>query len=328
MDNTRFDTCWYLTGPTAAGKSTVGVELAERLDAEIVSMDSMALYRGMEIGTAKPTHDQRRRVAHRLIDCLEPFQESSLAQYLELAGRAVEDIRSRGRPVLFVGGTPLYLKALLRGIFRGPAADCELRRELHGIAEREGPEALHRRLVEIDLPSAERLHPNDVRRVVRALEVYEKTGTPLSEHQRQFDRPNPRVCGRVFCLQLPRSCLYARIDRRVVEMFQSGLVGEVRELVCGEEALSQTARQALGYKEVIEHLEGRRDLDETVELVQRRTRNFAKRQGTWFRSLVECYQVPLTGDEPPVTIADSIEALIESVRRGKTYPSLREGTKN
>lgn len=308
-----FDACWFLTGPTASGKSAVAVELAERLEAEIISMDSMALYRGMDVGTAKPPPSQRRRVPHHLLDCRDPWEQCSLAQYLTLAEECVRQIQSRGRQVLFVGGTPLYLKALLRGMFQGPAADWELRRRLQSLAEREGTETLHARLAEVDRAAAERLPHSDVRRVIRALEVYEKTGTPLSEHQQQFARPNPRVSGRVFCLELPRQTLYERIDRRVEEMFHAGLVAEVNALLHAKHPLGQTARQALGYKEVIKYLEGQHDLQETIALVQQQTRRFAKRQGTWFRSFSEIRQVPLTGSEPTVTIADSVATLIREV---------------
>jgi tRNA dimethylallyltransferase len=307
-----FDNCWFLTGPTAAGKSAAAVELAGRLDAEIVSMDSMALYRGMDLGTAKPTPAQRQRVAHHLVDCLDPWQPCSLAHYLCLVEECVRQLRSRGRQALFVGGTPLYLKALLRGIFQGPAADGDLRRRLQALADAQGAAALHARLAIVDRAAADRLHPNDLRRVIRAIEVYEKTGVPLSEHQRQFAQPNPRVAGRVVCLELPRPELYDRINRRVVEMFEAGLVAEVEALLHACRPLSRTARQALGYKEVIEHLQGERDLAATVALVQRRTRRFAKHQGTWFRSFAEIRQVPLTAGEPAVTIADSVELLFRS----------------
>ena len=179
--------CWFLTGPTASGKSAVGVELARRIDAEIVSLDSMALYRRMDIGTAKPTAEQRRAVPHHLIDAIEPWEEFSLARYVDEAARTVGEIAGRGRQVLFVGGTPLYLKGLLRGIFRGPPADWEFRRRLADEARSRGGDWLHRRLAEVDPVSAARLHPNDARRLIRALEVFEKTGRPISELQRQFE---------------------------------------------------------------------------------------------------------------------------------------------
>jgi tRNA dimethylallyltransferase len=312
--------CWFLTGPTAAGKTAVGVELAERIGAEIVSMDSMALYRGLDIGTAKPSAAQRGRVPHHLIDVLEPDQEYSLAHYLDAAGECVRQIQSRGREVLFIGGTPLYLKGLLRGIFRGPSADWQLRRQLEEDARQNGPGFLHRRLAEVDPLAAGRIHPNDTRRLVRAIEVFVKTGQPISSFQQQFEVGAPAEACRVFVLDWPREELNARIDRRVDQMFAQGLVEEVRRLLFGSNrqdacptgpnacptGLSKTARQAVGYREVIEHLEGRNGLAETIDRVKMHTRQFAKRQGTWFRSLSECRFVPVDASMAPAEIAGRI----------------------
>lgn len=301
--------CWFLTGPTAGGKTEVGVALAARLGAEIVSMDSMALYRHMDIGTAKPSEAQRHAVPHHLIDVLEPHEEYSLAQYLDAAERAVWDIRARGREVLFVGGTPLYLKGLLRGIFRGPPADWELRRELEDEARRRGPSFLHERLAKVDPHAARRLHPNDTRRILRALEVHAKTGRPISALQQQFETGLPADACRVFVLDWPKEELHTRIDRRVDAMFAAGLVDEVRALRSRGEPLSKTARQALGYREVLDHLEDRLGMEETVTLVKTHTRQFAKRQGTWFRSLCECRFLPVSGGFEPGPIAEQILAL-------------------
>lgn len=300
--------CWFLTGPTASGKTGVGVALAERIGAEIVSLDSMALYRGMDIGTAKPTADQRRRVPHHLIDILEPHQECSLAQYLEAAGQCVAQIRARRREVLFVGGTPLYLKALLRGIFRGPPADWPLRRQLEREAQAQEPGYLHRRLAEVDPAAAARLHPNDTRRLIRALEVFHTTGRRISELQHQFQTGRPASQCRVFVLDWPRAELYRRINTRVDQMFAAGFVDEVRRLLARPEPLSRTAGQALGYREVIEHLAGCRDLPATVERLKTHTRQFAKRQGTWFRSLSECRFVPVSEPARPDELAARIVA--------------------
>jgi len=298
--------CWFLTGATASGKTAVGVELARRIDAEIVSLDSMALYRGMDIGTAKPTAAERREVPHHLVDILDPDDQFSLAQYLDAALRSIDQIMARGREVLFVGGTPLYLKGLLRGIFQGPPADWDLRRRLARQAETEGPGSLHRRLAEVDPASADRLHPNDTRRLIRALEVYEKTGRPISELQRQFDIARPAGECRVFVIQWPTAQLNARIDRRVDRMFAACLVDEVRVLLGRPQPLSKTAAQALGYREVIQHLHGERGLPETIELVKTHTRRFAKRQRTWFRSLSECWFVPVEDPIDPARVARRI----------------------
>jgi tRNA dimethylallyltransferase len=301
--------CWFLTGATAAGKSAVGVALARRMGAEIVSLDSMALYRGMDIGTAKPSAAERRSVPHHLVDVLEPHEEFSLAQYVEAAERAVAEIAGRGRQVLFVGGTPLYLKGLLRGIFQGPPADWELRRRLTEEARGNGDRWLHEQVAKIDPAAAARLHPNDARRLLRAWEVFLKTGRPISDLQRQFDVGRPASECRVFVLDWPKAELHARIAERVAAMFAAGLVDEVRRLLALPRPLSRTARQAVGYREVIEHLEDRRGLDETIELVEQHTRQLAKRQATWFRSLSECRYVSLAGRLEAEEIAGRIAAL-------------------
>jgi len=301
-----FQDCWFLTGPTAAGKTAVGVALAERLGADIVSMDSMAVYRGMDIGTAKPTPDERQRVAHHLIDLVEPHESFSLARYLDGARECVLEIRARQREVLFVGGTPLYLKGLLRGIFSGPPADEAFRRRMDELARREGPEALHRRLVQVDPPTAQRLHPNDTRRIIRALEVFEQTGRPISHYQQQFARGLPAEACRVFVLDWPGEQLRWRIEARVDSMFRRGLVDEVRRLLALQRPMSRTARQALGYREVIEHLQGERSLAQTVELVKLHTWRFSRRQRTWFRSLSECRFVRPEAPFDPLRVAEEI----------------------
>jgi tRNA dimethylallyltransferase len=301
--------CWFLTGPTASGKTELGLEFAESLGAEIVSLDSMAVYRGMDIGTAKPSRQQRERVAHHLLDLIDPTQDYSLAQYVADAEKAVADIVARGRTALFVGGTPLYLKSLLRGIFSGPPADWTLRRQWQDVIEREGPENLHARLAELDPLSAQRLHPRDARRVIRALEVWEKTGQSITTLQQQFEHSRQPAECRVFTLEWPRDELARRIDTRVDAMFAAGFVDEVRQLLDRHGRLSRTASQAVGYKEVIQHLAGERNLPDTVELIKMRTRQFAKRQGTWFRSLSECSTVKLTGAVDSRQIAAAMSRL-------------------
>ncbi len=297
---------WFLTGPTASGKTAVGLELATLIDAEIISLDSMALYRGMDVGTAKPTARERARVPHHLIDIIDPSEEYSVAQYVDAARQVVREITSRGRTPLFVGGTPLYLKALLRGIFKGPPADWPLRQRLHELAEQEGDQALHARLAQIDPASAARLHAADHRRVIRAIEVFEKTGRSMSQWQQQFDRARPAEACRVFALILPRDELVRRIDLRVDAMFASGWVDEVRRLMAGHTPPGRTAGQAVGYREIFAHLRGERGLDETIELVKLRTRQFAKRQMTWLRSLSECRFLFVSGEFEPADVAREI----------------------
>jgi tRNA dimethylallyltransferase len=301
--------CWFLTGPTASGKTALGIELAQRLGGEILSLDSMAVYRQLDIGTAKPTAAERRAAPHHLIDLVEPEVDFSLAEYLAAAKVVASEVIARGAKPIFVGGTPLYLKGLLRGVFAGPAADWEFRRGCREEFEREGgPARLHARLAEVDPPAAARLHPRDSRRIIRALEVWENTGRPISDWQRQFDRPVPTADCRVFVLDWPRETLQQRIESRVDAMFAAGLVDEIRGLFAEGRSLSRTARQALGYREVLSHLSGETDLAATIELVKIRTRQFAKRQMTWFRSLSECRWLPLEEGRSPAYLAETIAA--------------------
>jgi tRNA dimethylallyltransferase len=308
---------WFLAGPTASGKSAAGLELARRLDAEIISLDSMAIYRGMDIGTAKPTMAQRCEVPHHLIDVVDPHEEYSLADYVNAAATAAKDIAGRGKTVLFVGGTGLYLRGVLRGVFDGPSADWEFRKELEAAA-RESEDYLHQRLRAVDPIAAERLHPRDHRRLIRAIEVHHITGEPLSAQHRHGPLPEPHRPRNVFWIHPPRDWLHERINRRVEEMLEQGLVAEVERLLLGPLPLSRTARQALGYKEVIDHLEGQTGYEEMADLIQRRTRQFAKRQHTWFRNLEECHPIKTQGTETPMELADEI--LREARRIEETLP--------
>ncbi len=275
----------------------------------------MAVYRGMDIGTAKPTPSEQKSIAHHLLDIVDPSGEFSVARYLELADQAVTTIKGRGRRPLFVGGTPLYLKALLRGLFTGPAADWDYRSQLEEVARREGSTELHRRLAAVDPDAARILHPNDTRRLVRALEVYYRMGQPISEQQRQFNQP-PENPPPVFVLDWPREQLYQRIDERVEMMFAAGLVEEVRGLLATGRPLSRTAAQAVGYRETLAHLAGENDLPTTIDLVKCHTRQFAKRQLTWFRSLGECRWIAVSNPFDPAEIADRIAATRSTLRPG------------
>ncbi len=336
--------CWYLTGPTAAGKTRVGVELALRIGAEIISLDSMALYRHMDIGTAKPSADDRRRVPHHLLDLVPPTEEFSLSEYIDAAHAAIADIRGRGRQVLFVGGTPLYLKSLLRGVYQGPPADWEFRRQIDEELTSLPVEALHQRLEVIDPLLAAKLHPNDKRRIVRGLEVFRLTGQRLSHLQTQFDEERPASQAKVFVLSCPREALHGRTDARVEQMFSMGLVEEVHGLLAKYGRLSRTAMQAVGYREAIEFVHSRDQwsrepedrgqetgdsdvecmsppwrtkcttpdaaLAACIERVKARTRQFARRQETWFRSLSECRFVEMSDEHSPEQIAAMIQLLV------------------
>jgi tRNA dimethylallyltransferase len=298
-----FASALILTGPTACGKTALALDLAERIGGEIVALDSMTVYRGMDIGTAKPSAAERARVPHHLIDVLDPWESLTVAWWLAQAEAACADISARGKRPIFVGGTPFYLKALLHGLFDGPPADEELRRALEAEAARDGNAALHARLAAVDPKTAARLHPNDVRRVVRALEVHSLTGKPISDWQQTWDtesfagpgaQPTAPIPAPV--LELPREVLYDRINRRVDAMLAAGWLDEVRRLRELPQPLSREARQALGYRELLDWLDSGGDWNATVELIRTHTRQFAKRQLTWFRHLPAL--VPVPADAP------------------------------
>jgi tRNA dimethylallyltransferase len=294
-----FERALILTGPTACGKTALALDLAERIGGEIVALDSMTVYHGMDVGTAKPSAAERARVPHHLIDVLDPWESLTVAWWLARAEAACAEIAARGKRPIFVGGTPFYLKTLLHGLFEGPPADAELRRSLEEEAERDGVVALHARLAAVDPKTAARLHPNDVRRVVRALEVHALTGKPISDWQQTWDTPAfagaagtppAKIPGAV--LELPREALYDRINRRVDAMLAAGWLDEVRRLRALPHPLSREAKQALGYRELLEYLESGGDWEATVELIRTHTRQFAKRQLTWFRHLPSLVRVP------------------------------------
>lgn len=283
-----------LTGPTGCGKSALAIRLAARLDAEIISMDSMTLYRGMDIGTAKPTAVERTIVPHHLIDVLDPWESANVAWWLGQAKRVYDDIRQRGKRPLFVGGTPFYLTALVYGLFDAPPADETLRRRLEAEIDREGSAAIHARLAAIDSAAARRIHPRDTRRLVRALEVFELTGQAISTFQTSWDTPafnsgkRDAESAPLRCIQLdvPREDLNERINRRVVAMLEAGWLEECRQLRALDRPLSREAQAALGYRELFAYLDDPTvDWSEIVATIQLKTRQFAKRQRTWFRRI-------------------------------------------
>lgn len=297
--------CWFLTGATAVGKTETALALAQRLSAEIISLDSMTIYRGMDIGTAKPSVEQQSQVPHHLIDVVGPEEEYSIDCYLQAAHETIAEIRRRGREVLFVGGTPLYLKALLRGLESGPPADWALRKEIETEVAKIGNQALYERLEQLDPVAASQIHPNDTRRLIRAVEVFRSTGQPISHHQLHFEQDQSAEDCKVFVLQRSREELHKRINERVDLMIEAGLVDEVQQLTSNGKTLGRTAGQAVGYREAIEHLQGG-TLDEMATKIKSRTRRFAKRQGTWFRSLRECRFVELSGEVEASELASDI----------------------
>ncbi len=298
----------FILGCTASGKAGLGLELARRTRGEIISIDSMKVYRRMDIGTAKPTTQVQAEIPHHLIDVVEPHEEFSVAQYVCLAERAIDEIHSRRRPVFVVGGTPLYIKALSEGLFEGPGADSAIREKLQEVARREGPQALHAQLERVDANAASRIHPNDLRRLVRALEVFELTGRPISSLQEQWDRERTKYECVFIGLRRGKEDLNRRINERVKRMMTAGLVEEVKSLLAESRPLSTAARQALGYAELIAHLSGGPDLEKTVELIKINTRQFAKSQRTWFKRYHATDWIDISADASPIDIAETLIA--------------------
>lgn len=296
-----------VVGPTAAGKSAVALEVARQAGGEIVSADSMQVYRGLDIGTAKPSGAELALVPHHLINVAEPWEDFSVAAYQRLGREAVEHISLRGRLPVVVGGTGLYVRALLHHYdFTAPGADRQVRAELEQQAGAKGPESLHADLAGIDPQAAARIHPRDTRRLVRALEVWRVTGRPISAgwHGQGFVYDSLLVGLRVSTPEL-----YARIDRRVEAMLASGLVDEVRGLMQQGYSESLVAGQALGYKEIVAHLEGQATLDEAAEQIKLATRRYAKRQKTWFRREPGVVWLDATSGEIPA-LTEEILALM------------------
>jgi tRNA dimethylallyltransferase len=293
-----------ILGVTASGKGRLAYGLAEKLGAEILSVDSMKVYRGMDIGTAKPPPAAREAIRHHLIDVVEPSESFSAGLFAELAEKAVEDIKGRGRPVIAVGGTALYIKALLYGLFEGPPADEGVRRRLEAEIRSLGLDEIYQRLWRADPAAAARIHPNDSRRIVRALEVYEKTGCPISRLQQQFDSEGPPAGWRIIGVRRRKEDSSARINARVRAMVEAGLVDEVRALAAGEKTLGRQAAAAIGYAEVIEYLRGRTDLEEAIEKIKINTRRLAKQQRTWFKRFTGVDWLNVEPDTPDGTVLD------------------------
>jgi len=273
-----------ITGPTASGKSGLAVELALLFQGEIVNADSMQVYRGMDVGTAKPSTSEREAVPHHLLDIVDPDQAFNAATYRSLAIPVIRDILSREKVCFIVGGTGLYIKALLGGLLECPPADPGLRKELRDQAEAQGLEALYRRLEERDPVSAKKIHAHDKVRVLRALEIMELTKQPLSALvQNHGFRESPFEALRI-CLQINRQALYHQIDQRSLLMVEKGLIEETRKLLARGYSPGLKPMQSLGYRHVIRYLEGRYDREEMVRQLQMDTRRYAKRQLTWFRA--------------------------------------------
>ena len=301
-----------LTGPTASGKSSVAIELAKLIHGEILSLDSIAVYRKMNIGTAKPSDEEQQEVRHHLIDLVNPNDDFSVACYLTAAHAAVDEIKNRGRIPIFVGGTPMFLKGILRGFNSGPPADWVFRESVEADLKTHGIAALKARLNQVDPLAANRIHDSDTRRIIRALEFAKITGTPISHHQTQFEcTRNASECN-VFSLAWPRDQLHRRINQRVERMFQQGLIEEVKSLLFNYNKLSRTASQAVGYREIIEGIEQSHSIEQMQEEVSAHTRQLARRQETWFRSFPEIQPVEASAPLEAKDCASYLKSLIQS----------------
>lgn len=273
-----------ITGPTATGKTALGIELADRLDGEVVSADSMQVYKLMDIGTAKPTPEECRGIPHHMLSVVSPFESYSAARYVEEASQCVDNIISRGKTPIIVGGTGLYIDSLLSGRDFSDRADPLLRVELEREYDAIGGEQMLKKLSEADREAAQRLHPNDKKRIVRALEVYRSTGKTISEHNAETQKAPPKYEACKLALNFSdRQELYDRIDRRVDTMIEQGLLGEVRKLIQLGLDSGYTSMQAIGYKELALYIEGKVSLEVAVEKIKQESRRYAKRQLSWFR---------------------------------------------
>jgi tRNA dimethylallyltransferase len=284
----------FIAGPTAVGKSEIALRLAEQLGGEIISADSMQVYRGLDLGTAKPSPAERARAAHHLIDICDLTENFDAAQFIRLAQKAVAEIQSRNKTPIFCGGTGLYFKAFLSGLGEAPATNPELRAELEAASF----ESLLRELRERDPAAYEKIDKQNPRRVIRAVEVIRLTGKKFSEQRAEWKAQSVvPIKTNFYCFTRTSTDLHTRINTRVDAMFARGLVGETRGLLKRGLEQNKTAMQAIGYRQVVEHLRGERDLAETIELVKSRTRQFAKRQLTWFRRQLDPEWIELKPDE-------------------------------
>lgn len=300
-----------ICGPTASGKTALSVALAKQLHTEIISADSMQIYRGMDIGTAKPTAEERQGVPHHLLDICAPGEPFSVARYVELADAAAQDVLSRGMVPIVAGGTGLYMDALIEcSTFSGDETDLSVREKYQRMAAEQGNEAVHAFLAKVDPEGAGRLHPNNLKRVIRALEVYEQTGMTIDAFNRLHKRPAPKYAAlKIGICPAERQTLYDRIDLRVDQMLADGLLEETKRLL-DSGALAGTAAQAIGYKELLGYLQGDAPLADCVALLKQRSRNYAKRQLTWLKRDDNIHWIYYNnGEELPAILQEATEYL-------------------
>lgn len=273
----------FIVGPTASGKTELALKLAKKIKGEIISADSMQVYKGMDILTAKPSQILRKKIPHYLIDIISPQKDFSAADFKKRALKAIKKIHLKKKIPIIVGGTGLYVRVLVDGLFEAPQADLKMRRRLEKLALDRGTSYLYNELLKVDPAAASKIHPNDLRRIIRALEVYQKTNQPITKLQSKTKGLRDKYQIKIFGLDIPRAVLYQRINKRVEEMFERGAVDEVQKLASLK--LSQSAQQALGIKEIKGFLEEKYSLEEAKRLLKRNTRHYAKRQLTWFKKM-------------------------------------------
>ena len=303
-----------ILGVTGTGKGQLAFELAEAIGAEIISIDSMKVYRRMDIGTAKPPKEARERIRYHLIDVVEPSESFSVGLFLDGALSAIEQIKLRNKPVIAVGGTALYIKALLYGLFEGPGTDEQIRSQLRARAEREGLEQLYGELEKVDSAVAERIGHNDAKRIIRALEVYKITGEPISSLQQQWNVGSPKHTWTIIGLRREKPNVSSRINNRVKKMLAAGLVDEVKSLLAEDKPLSEQARCAIGYAEIIDYLNGRISLEDAAELIKKNTRRLAKNQRTWFKTFENVNWLDIEPEEPAGKIISRTKTLLNTIK--------------
>ena len=303
-----------ILGVTGTGKGRLAFELAEAVGAEIISIDSMKVYRRMDIGTAKPPKEARERINYHLIDVVEPSDSFSVGLFLDTALPAIEQIKRHDKPIIAVGGTALYIKALLYGLFDEPGTQKEIRNNLQSRAKAEGLEQLYHELAKIDPVAAEHISPNDAKRIIRALEVYKITGKAISSLQQQWSTISARDDWTIIGLRREKHEANRRINKRVKKMIADGLVDEVKSLLAEEEPLSKQARCAIGYAEIIDYLNGKTTLEDAIELIKKNTRRLAKNQRTWFKTFRNVNWLDIEPDESAEEIYNRTKQIINSIQ--------------
>ncbi len=298
---------FIILGPTAAGKNQIAISIASGLNAEIISVDSMKVYRGLDISTAKPKSTPK--IKYHLINIIDPGESFNLARFVEYCDQAIQQIVARGKQPLLVCGTPLYLKGLLSGIFKGPVAHEELRTKLRIIAQEKGNDFLHKKLQKVDPAKAAQIHHNDLRRIIRALEVYQTTRQPLSTLQIQFNQRRPEYESVMIGLKRERTDLRQRIEKRVERMFAAGLVEETQRLLKLNPPVSKQVEQAVGYKEVVRYLHKDISLEEAKALVRSNTWTLARRQMNWFNRFPETNWFDIGPEDTAHRVAEQIKGL-------------------